>query len=79
MKDNFEVIRIDPKRDLNQLNYIEHENFSLKDSPINECRIADIIEKNPIKIGLGECEIIRREKHQGNRVLDFLMQEALKT
>ena len=75
MKNNFDVIRLNPKRNLNQLKYIEHENFSLKDSPINECRIADIIENDPSKIGLGECEIIRRERHQGNRVLDFLIQQ----
>lgn len=75
MKDNIEVLRVDPKRNSNQFNYIDHENFNLKDSTINESTIGDIIEKDPSKIGLGECEIIRRERHQGNRVLDFLIQQ----
>ena len=27
MKDNIEVLRVDPKRNSNQFNYIDHENF----------------------------------------------------
>ena len=60
------------------MEFIQHEKIDLKSDPnFNEAWVQDIIAKNPSIIGLGDLEIIDKERIQPRKGrLDFLMQDT---
>ena len=59
---------------MSQLDYVVSEKISLKNHPVfNEAWLQDKIAENPKILGLGELEVIDRERKQKNGRLDLLL------
>lgn len=59
---------------MSQLNYVLSEKISLRNHPnFNEAWLQDKIAENPKMLGLGELEVIDRERKQKNGRLDLLL------
>ena len=59
---------------MSQLDYVLSEKISLKNHPdFNEAWLQDKIAENPKMLGLGELEVIDRERKQKNGRLDLLL------
>jgi len=59
---------------MSQLDYVVSEKISLKNHPnFNEAWLQDKIAENPKILGLGELEVIDRERKQKNGRLDLLL------
>jgi hypothetical protein len=62
---------------MSQIGYVKHEVISLKDHPqFNEAWLRDLIEKDPSILGLGELEVIGKERMQPRAGrLDLLLRD----